>query len=106
MRLGVLSGQLTTDQADNLGMRYVKLAVGVLLVIGGVIGTFGGASGVFFYFTTCFGAPAGSFDAIYCRNVPVVSVTTAWLIVGLVLDVAAFVTLRFRNRRWTPMRSA
>jgi hypothetical protein len=86
-------------------MRYLKLGVGVLLVIAGVIVTFGGASGVFFYFTTCFGAPPGSFDAIYCRNVPVVSVTTAWLIVGLLLDVAAVITLRFRNRRWTPARA-
>jgi hypothetical protein len=86
-------------------MRYVKLAVGVLLVISGGIVTFGGVSGAVFYFTTCFGAPAGSFAATYCRNVPVVPVTAAWLIVGLVLDVAAFATLRFRNRRWTPVRS-
>jgi hypothetical protein len=83
-------------------MRYVKLAVGVLLVIAGVIVTFGGASGVFFFFTTCFGAPPGSFEALYCQNNAIVLVTTAWLIVGLLLDVAAVVTLRFRDRRWTP----
>jgi hypothetical protein len=86
-------------------MRYLKLAIGVMLVIGGVIVTFGGASGLFFYFTTCFGAPPGSFEAMYCRNVPVVPVTTAWLIVGLLLDVAAVFTLRFRDRRWMPSRA-
>lgn len=83
----------------------MKLAVGVLLVIAGVIATFGAANGVFFFFTTCLGAPARSFEATYCRNVPVVPVTGVWLIVALVLDVAAVVTLRLRNRRWTTMRS-
>lgn len=87
-------------------MRYLKLAIGVLLVIAGVVVTFGGASGLFFYFTTCFGAPTGSFDAFFCQSNAIVPVTMAWLVIGLVLDVAAVVTLRFRDRRWKRMRSA
>ena len=86
-------------------MRYLKLAVGVVLVVGGMIVTFGGASGLFFSFTTCFGAPSGSIEPIDCRHVPVVPVTAAWLIVGLLLDVAAVFTLRFRNRRRLPSRA-
>lgn len=87
-------------------MRYLKLAVGVVLVIGGIVVTFGGAAGVFFYLTTCFGARAGSFEALYCQHNGIVAVTAMWLVVGLVLDVAAVLTLRFRDRRWTSMRSA
>ena len=86
-------------------MRYLKLAVGVLLVIGGIVVTFGGAAGLFFYFTTCFGARGGSFEALYCQHVPVAQVTTAWLLIGIVLDVAAVFTLRLRNRRWIPSRA-
>jgi hypothetical protein len=103
--VGAAGDQLGTERADNSGMRYLKLAAGVVLVIGGIIVTFGGAAGVFSYFTTCFGAPAGSFEALYCQHNAIVPVTAAWLIVGVILDVAAVITLRFRTRRWTPARS-
>jgi hypothetical protein len=93
------------DRTDISAMRYLKLAVGVLLVIGGVILTFGGGYGLVFYFTTCFGAPAGSLDALYCHYNSVLPVTTAWLAIGLLFDAAAVFTLRFRDRRWLPARA-
>lgn len=90
--------QPSWDCADTKSVRYVKLALGVLLVIFGAFATVGAILDGFWYLTSCLGAS----DPVTEYLCP--SGLTETMLLGaaaVILDAGAFIALRNRTRTWT-----
>lgn len=81
-------------------MRYLKLALGVILTSAGLSATFVGLSGVIFYLSTCFRAATGTLDANFCQAASVGRDTILWLLAAIGLDVGAVAAIRHRGQPW------
>lgn len=90
-------------RADTKSVRYLKLALGVLLTILGAFATVGAVIDGFWYLTSCVSSsdPLGEH---FCPSG--LTETFLLMIAAVLLDVGAFMALRHRIRRWTIWRRA
>lgn len=91
------------NHADNLGVRHLKLGLGVLLSIFGAFATVGAVINGFWYLTSC----VRSSDPLSEHFCPSGLAETFLLVVAaVILDVGAFIALRHRTRRGSIRRRA
>ena len=85
------------------GVRYLKLGLGVLLLISGAFATVGAVIEGFWYVTSCLGSSDAP-SQLFCPS----GITEIFLLVvaAVLLDVGAFMALRHRTRRWSIRRRA